>query len=91
MTCGSCWAFSTLHVAGWHHCKKNGGQYVNFAEQELVDCDEKDNGCTSGFTKTAGKYIVVSTIAPGNFLGSRAVSHDDFAEKWHSCGRRLPV
>lgn len=60
MTCGSCYAFSLLHVAAWHYCKKNGGKYTNFAEQQIVDCSKKDNGCTSGFTKTSGKYIIVS-------------------------------
>jgi len=61
MTCGSCWAFSVLHVAGWHYCKKTG-KYTNFAEQQLVDCSKKDNGCTSGYTKTAAKYIAKNGI-----------------------------
>uniref|UniRef100_A0A336MAC4 CSON013275 protein n=1 Tax=Culicoides sonorensis TaxID=179676 RepID=A0A336MAC4_CULSO len=63
VTCGSCYAFSSAHVAAWHHCKKNGNQYINFSKQQLVDCSYRDNGCTNGWTSTASNYIATHGIA----------------------------
>ena len=33
------------------------GQSANLAEQQLVDCDSQDHGCSSGWPESAYRYI----------------------------------
>jgi len=50
--CGSCWAFSTVGTleSAW---QINNGALYSLAEQQLVDCDKSDNGCSGGWPHTA--------------------------------------
>jgi len=47
-SCGSCWAFSTTGSMEARCAIANGGSPVSLSEQELVDCDNVDNGCNGG-------------------------------------------
>jgi C1A family cysteine protease len=50
--CGSCWAFSTMGTLESAY-KISTGQLHSLAEQQLVDCDWDDDGCSGGWPHTA--------------------------------------
>jgi C1A family cysteine protease len=50
--CGSCWAFSTMGTLESGYAISSG-KLVSLAEQQLVDCDRNDNGCSGGWPHTA--------------------------------------
>jgi len=55
-SCGSCWAFSIVgNLEGVYHIKH--GEFKQFSEQQIVDCDTKDSGCGGGWMEWGMQYI----------------------------------
>jgi C1A family cysteine protease len=57
--CGSCWAFSATEEieSMWILAGKATNTTVDLAPQQIVDCDDSDNGCGGGHTETAYDYV----------------------------------
>jgi len=51
-SCGSCWAFSTMGTLESGYAISSG-KLVSIAEQQLVDCDKANMGCSGGWPHTA--------------------------------------
>merc|ERR1712079_374378 len=59
---GSCWAFSTMGTLESGYAIASG-KLVSVAEQQLVDCDKSDNGCSGGWPHTAyDSYLARSGV-----------------------------
>jgi len=59
--CGSCWAFSvTENIESVYMIKNNiGGDSMDtLSVQEIVDCDDQDQGCNGGDPPTAYAYVI---------------------------------
>jgi len=54
--CGSCWAFSTMAAVEAVH-KINTGKTASLAEQQLVDCNTGNSGCSGGSATSALQWL----------------------------------
>ncbi|KAG8431595.1 hypothetical protein GDO86_018017, partial [Hymenochirus boettgeri] len=76
MYCGSCWAFATVGVLESLYCLKTG-ELLDLSEQQLVDCDNRDEGCCGGFPLYAMEYLAHhSLMLSKNY---------EYSEKKHAC------
>jgi len=55
-SCGSCWAFSTTGSIEARCAIAGNTSPVSLSEQELVDCDNVDNGCNGGAMDNGFNY-----------------------------------
>jgi len=56
-SCGSCWAFSTMASVESVH-RIGTGKIANLAEQQLVDCNTGNSGCSGGSATSAIQWLV---------------------------------
>lgn len=69
--CGSCWAFSTVGaLEGRAQLAKN--KLVSMSEQELVDCDKVDSGCSGGLMDNGFKYVEQNGLCTEDSYGYKA-------------------
>jgi len=54
--CGSCWDFSAIGVLESAHAIETG-QLVSLSEQEILDCDDTNNGCNGGWPNRVFEYV----------------------------------
>jgi len=78
--CGSCYAFATTGLFEGLYAIKYGTLY-NFSEQQILDCDPYDSGCSGGSAMNAISYIRYSGLTTtgnyGTYKGYRQVcSHN---------------
>jgi len=85
--CGSCWAFSTVGTLEAAY-QIASGKLLSFAEQQLVDCDKNDNGCSGGWPHTA--YDSYFSSAAVCTEASYAYTAADGSCKASSCAVGLP-
>jgi len=59
--CGSCWSFSTTGAleGAW---KIAGNPLTSFSEQQFVDCDKVDSGCSGGLMDNGFKFAEANAI-----------------------------
>ncbi len=73
--CGSCWAFGAVGALESLHAIKTG-KFVEFSEQELVDCTLREpygnNGCHGGFSENAFNYVRERGISTESEYGYEA-------------------
>merc|ERR1711862_1023528 len=58
--CGSCWAFSTVGTLESAY-QISSGKLFSLAEQQLVDCDRNNDGCSGGWPHPAYDRYYSST------------------------------
>nr|BAN42134.1 cysteine proteinase ACP1 precursor, putative [Entamoeba invadens] len=54
--CGSCWTFCTTAVMEGR-VNKDLGKLYSYSEQQLIDCDTTDNGCSGGHPDNSFTFI----------------------------------
>lgn len=73
--CGSCWAFATVaSVEAQNAIKK--GKLVSLSEQEMVDCDGRNNGCSGGYRPYAMKFVKENGLESEKEYPYSALKHD---------------
>jgi len=60
--CGSCWAFSAVGTVESAYAVA-AGKLGSYAEQQLVDCDTRSDGCSGGYNQYGISYIGTTGIA----------------------------
>ena len=77
-SCGSCWAFSAVEAIESAWAIKNNELLV-LSEQEILDCDKSDDGCSGGEMINAFKYVEENGLCKESDY--KYVEHDEECHK----------
>ncbi|CAI2357930.1 unnamed protein product [Caenorhabditis sp. 36 PRJEB53466] len=73
--CGSCWAFATVAAVEAQHAIKKG-KLVSLSEQEMVDCDDRNNGCSGGYRPYAMRFVKENGLETDQQYPYSAMKHE---------------
>ncbi|KAJ1358418.1 hypothetical protein KIN20_016840 [Parelaphostrongylus tenuis] len=76
--CGSCWAFATVASVESAYVIAHD-QLVELSEQELVDCDTRNNGCSGGYRPYAMSFVRKYGLVKQENYPYRGADHNECA------------
>jgi len=84
--CGSCWSFATVaNIEGvFFH---QHGKLWSLSEEELVNCDDHDNGCNGGLPANAANWMITNQAGLETETDYPYDAKDEKCEKQSSLGR----
>ncbi|KAA6392706.1 MAG: hypothetical protein EZS28_011767 [Streblomastix strix] len=86
-SCDSSWAFATAGVTADRFCK-NGFTNELFSAEDLIQCDEANEGCNGGFLATGLRYYTRQGVLP---LSCKKYKGTQTRRCNHFCDDRTPV
>ncbi|XP_057381191.1 uncharacterized protein LOC130703755 [Daphnia carinata] len=84
--CGSCWAFAAITPLEFARCKKTN-ESVLLSEQQLVDCDPSNLGCSGGWYSSAWNYLQNGSAKESFY----PYTGQDMTCKFKTCMNRVKV
>eukprot|EP00397_Hematodinium_sp_SG-2012_P035038 GEMP01037639.1.p1 GENE.GEMP01037639.1~~GEMP01037639.1.p1 ORF type:complete len:370 (+),score=66.76 GEMP01037639.1:28-1110(+) len=75
--CGSCWAFSVTGAIEGAFARVKGGRLASLSEQNLLDCDDRDNKCDGGVMDRAFEYVMANGICSESSYPYQCDTADD--------------
>ena len=73
--CGSCWAFAATGALEGAHAVATG-RLISLSEEQLINCDRKDQGCKGGNPATAFAWVAANGGRDNALCTEKAMPYD---------------